>query len=107
MTNTSQAPEAATFDTLEAAEAARHRLLDAGVDADAIELRVIAEDRPSTKGSFNVGNGQPTADSVLSIGGVASYPENFSKVETAGQCIVIVVPPTEQERGRIRSLLDA
>ena len=98
-------PIVASFDTLEAAERARQRLLDLGITADAIDLSVLADDRSSTKGNFSVGNGVTTADSPLSIGGVASYPENFAKVETAGQCILRVACFDEPSRRRAELIL--
>ena len=62
----SSEPIVARFDTREAAERARRRLLDSGIAA-AINLSVLADDRSSTKGNFSVGNGIATADSPLSI----------------------------------------
>ena len=95
----SSEPIVASFDSLEAAERARQRLLDSGIAA-AIDLSVLADDRSSTKGNFSVGNGVANAESPLSIGGVASYPENFAKVETAGQCILRVVCTDDASRRR-------
>jgi hypothetical protein len=98
-------PLVAAFDTLEAAERARQRLLATGIAADAVELSVLADDRSTTKGNFSVGNGVATADSPLSIDGVASYPENFAKVETAGQCILRVACSDAASQRRAQSIL--
>jgi hypothetical protein len=105
--NRNETPIIGSFETLDAAEAARANLLASGLAPERVELRILADEAGGTSGNFVVGNGHSAGSSVISIDGVATYPENFATVRTAGHCLVLVAPQDESERTHVVTLLGA
>ena len=104
-----QEPLLRSFDRFEDAEATRTQLLQAGVPADAIELRVLQDEAGPVEGNFLVGNGrQPgSSTSVPATGGGGSrYAENFAKAVTRGAHLLLVNLRDEAARNHAAAILD-
>jgi hypothetical protein len=88
-----QEPVIHSYENLDEANAARRALLDAGVPADRIEVRVLQDEAGPTEGNFLVGNGRTVhggpPDAVLT-GPEVPYEENFARTVTRGAYLVMV-----------------
>jgi hypothetical protein len=90
-----------SFKSLEGAQAARNALVAKGVDAESIDVQVIADEAGATDGNFAIGNGRSTGDSPISIGGVGEYGDNFADPSFSGTCLLMVYPADDAQRNLI------
>src|SRR5947209_5699400 len=95
-----------SFQSLDDADAARAALLDAGVPADAIELRVINDEAGPVEGNFLVGNGLDQRESQRQdTDDPNPYKANFQNAVTRGVFLLIVGPIDGADRDRAASVL--
>lgn len=84
-----------SFDTFDAAQAARQALVQAGVPPGQLELRVIDDEAGPVQGNFVIGNGITTEgrppQGVLA-GGEVPYEPNFARLVNRGVHLLLVHP---------------
>lgn len=106
---TPAAPLVRSFDTLEAAQAAHQALLQAGVPAGQMALRVIDDEAGPVQGNFVIGNGVTSEgrppQGVLA-GGEVPYEPNFARPVDRGVHLLLVQGSAEGDRHRLEQLLD-
>jgi hypothetical protein len=97
-----------SFDTFEAASAARDALVAAGFDPAAVQLRVLDDEAGPAEGNFLIGNGRTTHGrpprGVLA-GPEVPYEENFAQVVFRGNQLLAVEVADESQRRRALALL--
>lgn len=99
-----------SFQRFDDAEAARAALLSAGLDASALELRVIADEAGPVEGNFLVGNGRDARDDTVETGlrggpDAPPYADNFAAAVTRGVYLLVVQPGDRDEREKAASVL--
>jgi hypothetical protein len=101
---------ARSFDSLEAAAAAVNRLVDAGFEHGALELRVLETESGPGEGNFLIGNGVTThggrPKGVLA-GPEVPYEENFRQPASRSLHLVLVDAHSEAEQRKADQVLDA
>ena len=99
-------PMIRSFSSLDDASAARAAVVAAGIDADAIELRVLEDEAGPVEGNFWVGNGRTLhggAPAAVKTGPEVPYDDNFKEAPHRGSYLLIiggVVGPAAQEAVR-------
>ena len=97
-----------SFSSLEEATAAQAALLADGVDAQAVELRVIDDEAGPVEGNFVIGNGRTAHGGPpggIRTGPQVPYEENFQDSVHRGGFLLIVSVAQEQ-RSAVQDLLE-
>lgn len=98
-----------SFESLEEAQALRERLVESGVPAEAIELRVLQDEAGPTEGNFLIGNGRTThggAPGPVLAGNELPYEHNFAHTVTRGAHLLLVRPIDADMRERAQRTLE-
>ena len=102
------APILISFDSFEAATAARQELVAAGLPPAAVQLREMEDEAGPAEGNFVIGNGRratggPRAD--VQADGDFPYARNFEKTEDPGTHLLVVEAIDEAQRAKAVEIL--
>lgn len=87
-----------SFDQFEAAQAARQALLDAGIDADHVELTIAEHEAGPAQGNFVAGDGREDEDSKPGTNASdGSYEHSYHAVVSRSVCWLMVSTVAENE----------
>jgi hypothetical protein len=92
-----------TYETFDAAVAAREALLAAGFDAQAVRFRVMEDEAGPVEGNFLIGNGRTAHDGPptgVRAGPEVPYGPNFARPVSRGAHLLAIETADEDQRRR-------
>jgi hypothetical protein len=99
-----------TFARFEDAEAARERLLSAGLPRTSVQLQNLQDEAGPVEGNFVTGNARTRDGDLLAMGssrvGELPYEGNFNDTVHRGVHLLVVEPADDAQRGEAVAILD-